>query len=148
MCFNIALTEDYEELSPAEGNLETPSPPFLLERAAQMRLHTPQPGDEPNDADEDGRPLGGGAVREILPTMSVHSPPVLVFFQSLMPWNELDESGVRVEPYFWVDVGRGMGGAAQGSVFFFVGIACDLVRLASAATVRFFDSLRAITRGS
>lgn len=146
LCLAEALAEDYLELLPDDGpgSEATPRLPPALERAAQARLHPPHPrfeeaeGAEVEAAGALGFGLGGpgagaaagaAARGQPPPTISLHSPPLLVFFQSLLPWGELDRSGVQVEPLRWSDVGRGLADAARAAAILALGAAADVARL-------------------
>ena len=92
--FSEALV-DYQDVLPDDG-LANPAVPLLLERALTARLH-PKTG-----------LYGAARSTELIPNMSIYSPPLLLFFYSLLPWSILDRSGVTAEPVFWSDVARGV----------------------------------------
>merc|ERR1711924_333527 len=110
VCLNRALMEDYSEVLPDDGFAENPPTPVCLRLAAEARL---QPDADDHQYERNNR--GGGRLaaarfaadggEELIPTMSLHSPPLLLFFLSLLPWSLLDTSGLRVEPLGWRDVG-------------------------------------------
>merc|ERR1712060_1049221 len=100
------------------------------ERAVQARLHPPRPVDDDDDADQRFGRRFGRAFPEgdaPVPTIALHSPPLLVFFQSLLPWGELDRSGVRVQPVTWASVAQGTAECAKGLAIFFLAIGKDLI---------------------
>eukprot|EP00929_Paragymnodinium_shiwhaense_P101345 TRINITY_DN64369_c0_g2_i1.p1 TRINITY_DN64369_c0_g2~~TRINITY_DN64369_c0_g2_i1.p1 ORF type:complete len:818 (-),score=181.40 TRINITY_DN64369_c0_g2_i1:248-2701(-) len=110
-----ALQLDYFDLSPQEGAVEVPPLPPAFEQAVQARLHPPRQQNEWLDdlpagaAGRAFRRVGGNAEADVpAPTVSLHSPPFLVFWQSLLPWAEVDKSGIAVEPLSWTDVAKGL----------------------------------------
>lgn len=124
LCVEDALRADYGELATEEGQ----TPP-AFERAIQARLHPPR---ENAAFGPGGLRFGGqvaGGAERVAPTISLHSPPLLVFFQSLLPWAELDVTGVGVEPLGWSDVGRNMLQVARSTLHFFSCLAQDAVFL-------------------
>ena len=124
----LALCEalaDYKDLHPSETE-ENPAPPPILERALAARLHPPN---------HHGHPFaftgaGGmdGMHMQVQPNMSLHSPPGLLFFQSLLPWSELDHTGVQVSPLFWRDVLQGALAVAKGTGLVALGGLADVWR--------------------
>jgi len=110
LCVEPALTIDLRELPQDCGEM---SP--LLTRAWQLRLQT----------DEQDSFFQGDRARRneeaLQPTISLHSPPLLVFFQSLLPWSELDTTGTQ-PCVKWADVVTGVVRASSG----FLEGACDL----------------------
>jgi len=147
LCLTEALEQDYPDLLPDEGSGEAPKLPSVLEQAAQARLHPPaQQWQEWNEAEGIHNPGGfagmppgvaAGHAGPPPPTISLHSPPLLVFFQSLLPWGELDRSGVTVEPLRWSDVARNVVGAAHSVALFALGAFADLARFAASLVRRF-----------
>uniref|UniRef100_A0A7S4PUS7 Uncharacterized protein n=1 Tax=Alexandrium monilatum TaxID=311494 RepID=A0A7S4PUS7_9DINO len=140
LCLGEALERDYPDLLP-DDSVEAPKMPPLLEEAAQARLHPPRQWQEWEEGGEaagpggfPGMPAWAGAHAppdRLAPTISLHSPPLLVFFQSLLPWGELDRSGVAVEPLSWLDVGRSAVGVAGSMALFAAGAATDVARFAA-----------------
>jgi len=88
LCLEDALIEDYTSLQPEEGRLEAPRLPVVLAQAGEARLRSSEELDQGwNEA------LGIGHHRaEVEPNMSLHSPTLVLFFQSLLPWSELDRA--------------------------------------------------------
>lgn len=120
VCFEEAFAQDYVELQlPGEARATDHPPAF--DRAFQARLHPPQP--------PAGRGLIFGEGGRPAPIMSIHSPPLLLFFQSLLPWAELDGSGLAVAPTGWRDLGRSAFGVLRAVVLFGLGLGADLCRL-------------------
>ena len=127
LCPVEALEQDYLDLLPEEGSPENPLPPPFLEKAAQARLYPPRVAAAQGWGQ---RVFGGG---ELEPTISLHSPPLMVFFQSLMPWGELDKSGIRVEPFGYSELGGWVVGSARSVAAFSLGALCDVGRLVGSA---------------
>eukprot|EP00746_Dinoflagellata_sp_MGD_P025354 gnl/MRDRNA2_/MRDRNA2_159580_c0_seq1.p1 gnl/MRDRNA2_/MRDRNA2_159580_c0~~gnl/MRDRNA2_/MRDRNA2_159580_c0_seq1.p1 ORF type:complete len:778 (-),score=156.39 gnl/MRDRNA2_/MRDRNA2_159580_c0_seq1:54-2387(-) len=109
----VALSQDYPDLLATEGDSTNPTHPRILQRAlenvgglqARQRLMARM------RAGGRGLPAGfavdEGENGQARPNISIHSPVLLVFFQSLMPWGELDRTGVQVEPIRWKDIPLG-----------------------------------------
>eukprot|EP00933_Yihiella_yeosuensis_P022618 TRINITY_DN17795_c0_g1_i2.p1 TRINITY_DN17795_c0_g1~~TRINITY_DN17795_c0_g1_i2.p1 ORF type:complete len:779 (-),score=180.67 TRINITY_DN17795_c0_g1_i2:207-2474(-) len=131
LCVDGALN-DFDDLWPEEGSMEgaVHTPPSL-EKALQARLYPPQ--DEYEVAAGRGGPFGfgegGGGTEVLTPTMSLHTPPLILFFQSLLPWSEIDKNGTRVQPLFWSDLVKNSFSAAQSTALFLAGVVADICRL-------------------
>lgn len=126
-----ALAGDFADISPDLVGSEAPPMPPVLERAAQARLHPPRE-EEARHGDGDVRGafgMGRRFGRDVPPTISLHSPPLVVFFQSLLPWGELDRSGLQLEPVRWSGLCHGAVQIGRGSVWFVVALCCDISRL-------------------
>jgi len=135
LCLQEALSKDYADLLPEEGVNEAPMPPPVIDRAVQARLHPP-------------RGLGAfGGIRgqheQLTPTISLHSPAFLVFFQSLMPWGVLDVSGAVVDPVRWSDLILGPAGIAKEVAYFTAGLCSDVVQLLIMAAKEVWSVLKA-----
>ena len=50
------------------------------------------------------------------------------FFQSLLPWSELDQTGVQVSPLLWQDVALGIFAIGKGTVLVGLGALADIWR--------------------
>eukprot|EP00439_Symbiodinium_sp_Y106_P085921 s1324_g30.t1 len=119
----LALCEaldDYKDLLSDEC-AENPTPAPILERAMTARLHPPR-----NQSLFAGAAGAGAHTPE--PNMSLHTPAAILFFQSLLPWSELDQTGVQVSPLFWRDVVSGALAVAKGTGLFGLGALADLGR--------------------
>lgn len=108
---------DYVDLSSEEASSEMTKPPPMLEKTFQARLFPPREEEPEDHRDLWNRNGNRVPIRgELVPNISLHSPPLIVFFQSLLPWAELDKSGVRVERLLWSDIGSGLINAAVNIV--------------------------------
>ncbi|CAE7431981.1 TCF25 [Symbiodinium necroappetens] len=113
--------EDYKDLLSDEC-AENPAPAPILERAMTARLHPPR------DQNHLFAGAGGAGAHSVEPNMSLHTPAAILFFQSLLPWSELDQTGVQVSPLFWRDVFSGALAVAKGTGLFGLGAVADLGR--------------------
>eukprot|EP00438_Fugacium_kawagutii_P033474 Skav230627 [mRNA] locus=scaffold1673:157040:165222:+ [translate_table: standard] len=104
---------DYEDVLPDDG-MANPPVPLFLEHALSARLHPKRE----EDMGEFG--MFRRAQEGQVPNMSIYSPPLILFFQSLMPWSVLDQTGVTATPLLWKDIGRGLAMALKDTVLFIV----------------------------
>ncbi|CAK0857502.1 unnamed protein product, partial [Prorocentrum cordatum] len=138
-----ALAADYRDLSPEEGSVEQPPVPPRLDAAAVVRL---QPAGMDRDAGGAGFGPAGGVAAAFRPppTISLHSPPLIVFFQSLLPWGEIDRSGVRVEKLGWQGLAKSALVCSESIGLFALGAVCDVGRLAAALAREAREAARSV----
>jgi len=122
LCIAEALSKDYASMPVEEGQL-----PNAIEKSVQARLHPPRNFGSMMGLGRLARmdPYGGAPA----PTASIHTPAILLFFQLLMPWVELDRTGTVVQALRWKDVGKGMKQAISGTLRFLSCLAQDAVTL-------------------
>ena len=117
--------EDYQDL------LEPSSVPRVLESTLSARLHPPNAGIHGIHGIHG---MQAHAQSADIPNMSIFTPPAILFFQSLLPWSSLDQSGATAEPLFWGDI--------AGTLAGFVKDAGQLVRRAAAGLWKVSSTIR------